>query len=129
MCRSSILAVIAFLFGGCSDTCSNSPISRADAPDGQHGAVLFQRDCGATTGFSTQISVVAQGEQPSGSGNIFRADDNHGVAAAGDWGGPWAEIKWLAKDHLLIRYAAKSRLFEQKDGVSGVRISYQQVDR
>jgi hypothetical protein len=51
------------------------------------------------------------------------------LRAAGDWGGPWAEIKWLAKDHLLIRYAAKSRLFEQKDGVSGVRISYQQVDR
>jgi hypothetical protein len=90
---------------------------------------MFQRDCGATTGFSTQVSVVAQGEQPFGSGNAFRADDDHGAAAAGTWGGPWAEIRWLAPGQLLIRYAAKSRLFEQEDEVSGIRISYQQVNR
>lgn len=90
---------------------------------------MFQRDCGATTGFSTQISVLEQGIEPSGGGNTFRADDDHGAAAAGDWGGPWAEMRWLAPDHLLIRYAAKSRLFEQQEEVSGVKISYQQVPR
>lgn len=129
MIRGSVLAVTAFTCSSCSDTCSNTQISRADAPDGLHSAVMFQRDCGATTRFSTQVSVVTQGEQPSASGNIFRADDGHGVAAAGAWGGPWAETKWLAPDHLLIRYATKSRLFEQKDEVSGVKISYQQVNR
>ena len=129
MLRSSILAVAALTCSSCSDTCSNTQISRADAPDGLHSALMFQRDCGATTGFSTQVSVVAQGEQPSGSGNTFRADDDHGVAAAGTWGGPWAETRWLAPDHLLIRYAAKSRLFEQEDEISGIRISYQQVNR
>ena len=129
MLRSSMLAAAVLTFSGCSDTCSNNPISRADAPDGLHSAVMFQRDCGATTGFSTQVSVVAQGEQSSGSGNTFRADDDHGAAAAGKWGGPWAEIRWLAPDHLLIRYAAKSRLFEREDEVSGIKISYQQVDR
>jgi hypothetical protein len=36
-------------------------------------------------------------------------------------------MKWLSRDHLLIRYAVKSRLFEQDDGVSGVRITYQAV--
>ena len=129
MLRSSILALAVLMCSRCSDTCSNTRISRADAPDGLHSAVMFQRDCGATTGFSTQVSVVAQGEQPSGSGNAFRADDDHGAAAAGTWGGPWAEIRWLAPDQLLIRYAAKSRLFEQEDEVSGIRISYQQVNR
>ena len=115
--------------GGCSDTCSNSPISRVNAPDGLHSAVIFQRDCGATTGYSTQVSLVAEGEQPFRSGNTFRADGNHGAAAAGDWGGPWAEVRWLAPDHLLIRYAAKSRLFAQESEVSGIKISYEQVDR
>lgn len=38
-------------------------------------------------------------------------------------------MRWLAPDHLLIRYAAKSRLFEQQEEVSGVKISYQQVAR
>lgn len=129
MLRSSIIAASVLTLSGCSDTCTNTQISRADAPDELHSAVMFQRDCGATTGFSTQVSVVAQGEQPPGSGNTFRADDDHGAAAAGKWGGPWAETRWLAPDHLLIRYAAKSRLFEQEDKVAGIRISYQQVDR
>jgi hypothetical protein len=90
---------------------------------------MFQRDCGATTGFSTQVSVVEHGREVSGGGNAFRADDDHGAAAAGAWGGPWAEMRWLAPDHLLIRYAAKSRLFAQEVQVSGVKISYQQVTR
>ena len=88
---------------------------------------MFQRDCGATTGFSTQISILAAGEQPAASGNAFSADDDHGAARAGKWGGPWAEMKWLSPDHLLVRYATKSRLFERKDEVDGVRISYQIV--
>jgi hypothetical protein len=104
-------------------------ITRADDPTGSRSAVMFNRDCGATTGFSTQISVIEKGEQLSGGGNTFRADDDHGAATAGDWGGPWAEMKWLASDHLLIRYASKSRIFEQDQAVSGVKISYQQVRR
>lgn len=115
--------------GGCSDTCSNTPISRVDAPGGLHSAIMFQRDCGATTGFSTQVSVAAKHEQLPVSGNAFRADDDHGAAAAGDWGGPWAEIRWMAPDHLLIRYAAKSRIFEKDSDVSGIRISFEEVDR
>jgi hypothetical protein len=65
--------------------------------------------------------------QLSGSGNTFRADDDHGAARTGGWGGSWAETKWLAPDHLLVRYAAESRLFEQNEDVSGVRITYQAV--
>ena len=129
MLRTGILAAGLIALSACSDGCTNSPISRADAPDGLHGAVMFQRDCGATTGFSTQISVLKQGNEPSGDGNTFRADDDHGAAAAGNWGGPWAEIRWLAPNHLLIRYASKSRLFERQEEVSGVKISYQQVTR
>ena len=129
MLRIGILVVGLIALNGCSDGCINSTISRADAPDGLQSAVMFERDCGATTGFSTQASIVKQGGEPSGGGNIFRADDDHGAAVAGDWGGPWAEMRWLARDHLLIRYAAKSRLFRQGEKVSGVRISYQQVTR
>ncbi len=87
--------------------------------------MLFQRDCGTTTGFSTQLSVVADGEQASGSGNAFRADDDHGAAMAGEWGGPWAEDRWLAADHLLIRYAPKSRIFHQAAQIGGVKITYE----
>jgi len=88
---------------------------------------MFQRDCGATTGFSTQISILESGDQLAGSGNTFRADDDHGAARTGAWGGSWAEMNWLSKDQLLIRYAAHSRLFEQDADVSGVEIIYEVV--
>lgn len=88
---------------------------------------MFQRDCGATTGFSTQISIIDAGDKLSGMGNTFRADDDHGAAQAGNWGGPWAEIKWLSSDRLLVRYDGKSRLYEQDDHVSGVAVVYQAV--
>ena len=125
--RKLALAAAFAALSGCSDTCSNTIVSRARAPDGRHEAVMFQRDCGATTGFSTQMSVLDASGELAGAGNAFRADDDHGVARAGEWGGPWAEIRWLSPDHLLVRYAAKSRLFEQKEELSGVRITYQAV--
>src|SRR5262245_2535310 len=111
--RESVAYAGLLFLAGCSDSCSNMVVSSLDAPDGRHSAALFQRDCGATTSYSTQISVLAPGEQPSGSGNTLVADDDHGAARTGEWSGPWAEVKWLASDHLLIRYATKSRIFER----------------
>jgi len=90
---------------------------------------MFQRDCGATSGFSTQVSVLEDGDEPSGGGNTYRADDDHGAAELGNWGGPWAEITWLTPNHLLVRYAAGSRIFEQDEEVAGVNVSYEPVNR
>ena len=115
--------------GGCSDSCSNTTVTQLDAPGGQHSVTLFQRDCGASTGFTTQISIHDRGSAPSGRGNIFVADADHGAAAVGDWGGPWAEMRWLAPDHLQIRYAEKSRIFNQIEQRDGIRISYEAVAR
>ena len=86
--------------------------------------MLFQRDCGATTGFLTQVSILAPDEATSGKGNAFVADDDHGPAAVGAWGGSWADMRWIAPDHLLIRFAVNSRIFEQDEHVSGVKVSY-----
>jgi hypothetical protein len=104
-------------------------ISRADAPDGLHRAIMFQQDCGATTGFSTQISVLKPQQEPSDGGNAFIADADHGAAETGEWGGPWAEMRWIDNGTLLIRFASGSRIFIQHQQVSGVRINYQEVGR
>src|SRR5687767_9557274 len=123
MFRLSILAAGVLFVGVCSDGCSNAIVSRVEAPDGRHAAIIFQRDCGATTGFSTQISLLEAGDQLSAQGNAFIADTDHGAAAAGEWGGPWAEAGWIAPNHLLIRYASNSRIFTRREEVTGVRIS------
>ena len=129
MFNKLLLLVALALIGGCADTCGNTVVTRMLSPDGKHEAILFRRDCGATTGFSTQISVLKTGKSASGSGNAFVADDDHGKARTGDWGGPWAEVKWLAADHLLIRYADKSRIFDRSDDVGEVALSYQAIGR
>jgi hypothetical protein len=53
------LLFLAIAANGCfPGLCSNEEIKRAPSADRLIDAVLFQRDCGTTTGFSTQVSVV-----------------------------------------------------------------------
>lgn len=124
MMKHASLILLASL-GACSDTCVNTEVSRLTAPNGRFDAVLFQRDCGATTGFSSQIAIVLRGGVLGVANAFYRADDDHGAARAGPWGGPAVTTHWLAADRLLVRYAEKSRIFEQGAKTSGVSITYQ----
>jgi hypothetical protein len=129
MLKASLLVpanVMAILLAGCGDGCRNDIVSRIASPDRGHSAVLFQRDCGATTGFSTQISVLPAGGEPADGGNVFRADSGRDAAIRiGSWQGPWAEMRWLSPRHLLIRYAAGARVFAKAEQMNGIRISYE----
>lgn len=129
MFKAGLILLSLGIPAGCSDLCRNTIVKVVKAPDGQHTAALFRRDCGSTTGFSTQLSVLTPGDKVTGDGNAFVADDNHGEAAVGAWQGSWADVRWITPDHLLIRYAAKSRIFKRTTEVPGVRITYQEVPR
>ena len=87
---------------------------------------MFERNCGATTDFTTQISLVGAGEEVFGKGNVFIAE---GGLSAAPWGGPWAEVKWISPKHLRIKYDASARVFEQKERAGDVRISFEKVTR
>ena len=123
------LAIGVLVVSGCTDVCENTEVKREMSGDGKHVAVMYQRDCGATTGFSTQISIIAKNEKLSGGGNTYVADSDHGLAFPGEWGGPWADMQWLSPQHLQVRYADRSRMFEQDDSVSGVRITYLPIEK
>lgn len=129
MLRSFVLLASVPLIGGCSDTCANDIVSRVPSPNGKLDAVLFQRDCGATTGFSTQVSVVEAETSANVSGNAFVANDDGGRARTGNWGGPWAETKWLAADHLFIRYASGAKVYQEREKIGEVKLSYEAIDK
>jgi hypothetical protein len=58
--------------------CENELVGEHTSPDGQYKAVLFVRDCGATTGFNTQVSLLRSNQHlKNGSGNLFIADTDH----------------------------------------------------
>ena len=86
-----VIAAVIALVKGCDvllpDMCGNYSFSEHPSPDGSLKAVIFQRDCGATTGFSTQISMLSTNEAlPNQPGNIFRISGHpDNVAPDIDW--------------------------------------------
>jgi hypothetical protein len=125
--RHALMLLAALPLAACTgDDCADTVAARLVSPDGKHAAILFDRDCGATTGFSTHISVLPAGDKPSGKGNAFIADDEDGAPAA-SWGGPWVEMRWLAPDRLEIRYDPKARIFLRQAAAGGVKIDFRSV--
>ena len=122
---ASVLFAAVVLAAGCSDSlCGNEIVAQVKSPDGLRTAFLFQRDCGATTGFSTQVSVVRGETLPNSGGNVFVADSDHGAAPVAAWGGPPAELRWLDASTLEVSYHPRARTFEKAEVVDGVSIRY-----
>ena len=70
-CAVPLLVIAAFLYTA-GDMCGNYPHKEYFSPNKKYKAVVFQRDCGATTGFSTQISIIKASESLiNESGNIY----------------------------------------------------------
>ena len=112
------VAILLGLNSACNP-CDNTEVSRLASPDGQLEAVIFERSCGATTDFSTQISIVRKGSSLAGSaGNTFIADSNHGAALRAKWGGPPADVKWLTNRSLVVSIHPATRIFVQQTTVS-----------
>jgi hypothetical protein len=109
--------------------CSNRIVHILPSPEGSLKAIVFLRDCGATTDFNTHISVLrANNSEPKGSGNAFVADSDHGRAMAGEWGGPNVSLAWEGVRRLAVTYARGSRVFAKHDEVLGVHIEYAEAE-
>ena len=129
---AALLAGLVLLIGhvACVDPCGNDVLTEARSPDGRLKAVVFQRDCGATTGFSTQVSVIPSGEsfltaptwlRSTRGGNVFVADTNHGEAPSG----PVVQVEWLDPTHLRITHDKRARVFSSATSIHGVRVTLQ----
>lgn len=129
MWKQALFALAAVAMSGCSGGCENTILTEAGSPNGRLTAVLFERSCGATTGHSTQVSLLRSGVLPTASGNVFVADANHGAANESVGGGPWAEVVWIDDDNLIVKYDAQARVFTEKPDIAGVKITYQPIER
>jgi hypothetical protein len=108
--------------------CGNEVLQEAVSPDRKYKALVFQRDCGATTGFSTQISVIsALANLENAQGNLFSADDNHGAAPAGKGGGPEVKVEWRSTDELVVLHHASARVFRAERQLGAVKVKYQSL--
>jgi hypothetical protein len=93
--------------------CANTVKRRVTAPDGRRDAILFIRDCGATTDLSPQVSILGAGKALRNvAGNVFIAP--HSVEV---------QLEWVSPDTLMVRYANTSPNLRATN-VQGVTIRY-----
>jgi len=117
--------VFAFLLSGTSELCGNSPLLEVPSPTGNLKAVVFERNCGATTGFSTQVSVLcAASSLPNEGGNLFVADTNHNAAPSGPGGGPLVQVVWVGPSAIRIWHHPLARVIRSEPSANGVRVEY-----
>jgi hypothetical protein len=107
--------------------CGNQILGTYPSPGGSKKAVLFVRDCGATTAWSVEASIMAPAEelQNTDKGNIFAADSDHGAAAEYNRiGGPAVKVAWTDSNELEIRYSQGARIFLEISRFGQTHISY-----
>jgi hypothetical protein len=119
------LALILFgLTAGFGTLCNTDLLQTISSPSGRRKLVVFQRDCGATTGFSTQASLLTARDHLTGKGNVFIADTDRGKAPSGPGGGPRLAASWIAEDTVELRYHPNTRVFRAESVQAGVTIRY-----
>jgi hypothetical protein len=73
-CIVLLLGVALFLSSWSDGLCANVPTATLASPGGRLKGVSFSRNCGATTDFSQQLSVLpASARLPKDAGNAFIA--------------------------------------------------------
>ncbi len=119
--------VVAGGFQGCAflvskafeDMCGNDIANVYPSPDGALKAVVFSRNCGATTGYSTQISVLPVSEQlPNKSGNIFTAKAHYKEVTYSKKGTIPIKGRWLSNTELQIAYPSQAEVFQSETRVN-----------
>ena len=89
----------------------NRIISEYRSPDQQWKAVVFERDAGATTRFSTNVSVLKVSQDlPNAPGSVFGLD-----APPQADGRASVEIRWASNLRLVIRYNKSYRVIRQDE--------------
>ena len=118
----SSLAVAAV---SCASPCQNEIFSEVQSPNGLLKAIVFQRDCGATTGFFTEVSILDQSEDlPNETGNVFTVDDDHGKATSGQGRGPRVLVRWLSNNEIEISSDPNARVFLKEISYKSVMIRH-----
>ena len=119
------IGVIYFLLAS-TGLCENTIVDEIII--GNKKAVLFVRNCGATTDYSKQISIIGiNTELKNKGGNVMISDSDKGKAETDVHGGSIIIMANKNKDHLLIKYAKDTRFYKKKEKKSGIKIVYQEI--
>ena len=126
--RTMSATVAACALTCCSGACRDTLVSKYPSPDGRFVAVVFYRNCGATTAFTTEISVVGTGEDAISKGregNIFSIRDPNDSKESLERNGT-IEVRLDWKTPRLLSVSAPRHAWTAKrvDRIRGVDVQY-----
>lgn len=114
MHRYLSIAISVALLSGCGGVCENKISQTVVSPSGNMKAVVFNRGCGATVGFSTQVSLLpASARMPNNGGNVLVVDDAVPL-----------RIEWESDVAVRIAGRFDTQIFKKEASVSGVQVAY-----
>lgn len=109
---ATLSAILPLLLSACVE-CGNEELLREPSPSGTRDAVLFSRNCGATTGFNTQLQIVPSGQEPVGASPLFALDGTVSVT-----------LRWQNETSLTVSGVDRSRVFSGGTAMNGVEVHY-----
>lgn len=110
-----VVAAVTFIQTGFFQACSNTVFSTSKNISNEYTAVLFERSCGATTGFSTQVSIIKSHQHLlNEGGNIYIADGHPNNSS----------LVWLSANTLLIG-GTDSSAYKRLQSFNGIKIQYE----
>jgi hypothetical protein len=106
--------------------CGNEVVAESPSPDGQYKAVVFVRDCGATTTWSTHVSVIRWWSWVGRNdvGNALVMDEGDG-APEGPGHGPEARARWTSERALVVSRPPQAEVFSSASQIDGVTIRFE----
>lgn len=123
--------IYIFYFFDFAGGCGNKILSESKNPSNTYTVVVFVRDCGATTDWSTQVSIIDSYESitDEDTGNLFRIDSDHGAAIlSNEIGGPLITTEWVDDRSLKVFYSVGSRIFKQESDYKNILITYETIN-
>ena len=115
-----LMVVSALAAGGCSmgnGQCNNKVLRVVPSPSGSSSAVIFVRGCGATTGYSLQLSLLDAGREPEEKGNVLIVDGVPISAKAID-------VAWRDRSTLAVRIPKGARVFLKNESIGTAHVDF-----
>ncbi len=117
----SIFLALGTLSGCDFWSCENELLQTVLSPDKSLKVVVFERDCGATTGFNRQVAMLKN------SGRVPKhASIDSFLCLAGQ---PRFEVVWLSSTEVRIRYESGSKVFRKSFPGGPVKVSFEEFDK
>lgn len=108
------VVIVATVSASCAEMCGNESMAEFLSPGSEGKMVVFTRNCGATTGFSTQASVLPADQQlPNEGGNMLVLE---GIVEL--------KASWQSENQVTVLGLGAAKAFKRESKIGHVNVAY-----